>query len=165
MEIRENMDLKPLPGEVWRPFPNYEDWYQVSNLGRVKRMDRLCTQKRKREDGSEYDYSSYTLKEAILAQSFTTAGYLMIRFSYPIKETGVVSRFNVAMHRAVAMAFIPNPNNHPQVNHIDGEKTNNTVSNLEWCNNSRNQIHRNYILEKKSKSKYLGYLMRNKNKL
>ena len=75
MEIRENMDLKPLPGEVWRPFPNYEDWYQVSNLGRVKRMDRLCVQKRKKEDGSEYIYSTYTLGEAILAQCMTDRGY------------------------------------------------------------------------------------------
>jgi len=165
MSIRENRSLENLPGEVWKPFPNYEKWYQVSNLGRVKRMSRLCVQKRKNENGKPLSELSYTLDEIILAQSFTTAGYLMIRFSYETKEDGLISRFNVAMHRAVAMAFIPNPNNYPQVNHIDGDKTNNTVSNLEWCDNSRNQIHRNYILEKKSKSKYLGYLMRNKNKL
>jgi len=165
MSIRENRSLENLPGEVWKPFPNYEKWYQVSNLGRVKRMSRLCVQKRKNENGKPLSELSYTLDEIILAQSFTTAGYLMIRFSYETKEDGPISRFNVAMHRAVAMAFIPNPNNYPQVNHIDGDKTNNTVSNLEWCDNSRNQIHRNYILEKKSKSKYLGYLMRNKNKL
>lgn len=59
-------------------------------------------------------------------------GYLFIRLRNK-------SKFYI--HRLVAINFIPNPNNLPQVNHIDGNKVNNTLSNLEWCNNSLNQIH------------------------
>ncbi len=59
------------------------------------------------------------------------------------------TRKSFTIHRLVALAFIPNPENKPQVNHIDGNKTNNDISNLEWCTASENEIHSHRILGKK----------------
>lgn len=53
---------------------------------------------------------------------------------------------DIMVHRAVATAFVPNPNNLPYVNHIDGNRLNNTAANLEWCTNSQNQLHSLYVL-------------------
>ena len=62
-----------------------------------------------------------------------------------VTKTGS-KRKKIAVHRLVAQAFIPNPNNYPYVNHIDGNKANNAVNNLEWCTSSHNQIHSRHIL-------------------
>lgn len=103
--------------EIWRiidEFPNY----MISNLGRVKSLD----------------YNG-TKQEKILKPLKQKKGYLKIGL---YKDKKYYSR---QIHRLVAIAFIPNPNNEPQVNHIDGNKENNTVNNLEWCNNTYNQVH------------------------
>lgn len=97
----------------WKPVRGYGGLYEVSDTGLI--------------------FSHKTNR--LLKCSLTTHGYKRVALN-----TGHKSTFK-HIHRIVAEAFIPNPDNLPQVNHVDGDKTNNHVSNLEWCNNSQNQQH------------------------
>ena len=103
--------------EVWKDIKGYEGLYQVSNLGRVKSLN----------------YNN-TNKEKIL-KSETLRGY--IRYHLFKKNKGK----HYFLHRLVAEAFIPNPNNYPIINHIDGNPLNNNIDNLEWCTYKYNAEH------------------------
>ncbi len=111
--------------EKWKDIKGYEGLYQVSNLGRVKSLDRYIVNKNNKQ---QY-YNGKILKGNI------RKGYLKLTLS---KDN---SQKTVPIHILVAKAFIPNPENKPEVNHIDGEKTNNCVSNLEWATRSENELH------------------------
>lgn len=93
--------------------------YQISNLGRVKSLER-------------YDVSGRLIREKILKPCPEHYGYLVVTLC-----TGTISKV-FKVHRLVAEAFIPNPNNLPQINHKDEDKTNNNVNNLEWCTSEYN---------------------------
>lgn len=111
--------------EIWKDIQGYEGLYQVSNLGRVKSLKRLSN-----------DRGGYrTIEEKIKNTRSCRKDYQIINLS----KNGTFKTYR--LHRLVAETFIPNHNNYPQVNHIDGNKQNNCVSNLEWCNNSYNQKH------------------------
>ena len=99
--------------EIWRPVMGYEGFYEVSNQGRVRSVDR-------------YDNNNH-FRKGELMNLFYGCGYLRVIFS----KNGIVKKHLV--HRLVAQAFIPNPLSLPQVNHIDENKSNNNVDNLEWC--------------------------------
>lgn len=103
--------------EIWKDIKGYEGLYQVSNQGRVKSLERRCKTK------------TYTRRvpEKIRSQSLDNYGYPIVSLSKDHKHK------TLAVHRLVAEAFIPNPNNFATVNHKDEDKTNNDVSNLEWC--------------------------------
>ena len=109
--------------EQWRDISGYEGLYQVSNLGQVKSLPRMAKSK---------NDSYRVVKEAILKQYVSNTGYLRV---YLYKD-GKMKPHSV--HRLVAIAFVPNPENLPIVNHKSEVKTENHASNLEWCDLSYN---------------------------
>lgn len=107
-----------MSGENWLPVVGYDGLYEVSNLGRVKSLPRKGTR-------GGYIYPNYS----------NNKHYAHVFLTKESKGT------TISLHRLVAEAFIPNPENKPQVNHIDGDKANNCVNNLEWVTGRENLDH------------------------
>lgn len=107
--------------EEWRDIEGFDGFYQISSYGRVKSMGGWCGTARR--------------KESIRSVSLTKDGYEKVRLVYRGKDR------TARIHRLVAEAFLPNPENKDTVNHIDGDKRNNNVANLEWANRSEQMEH------------------------
>ena len=108
--------------EIWKPIKGYEGLYEVSNFGRIRSLDRWCSNGRGKQ----------LKKGKILKPQKNRYGYLYIN----LYKNGIMK--HITIHKLVAEVFLPNPNNLPCVNHKDECKSNNVVNNLEWCSYSYN---------------------------
>ena len=135
----ENLDV-----EIWKDVPGYEGVLQVSNLGRVLRLSRKVTRRTKWGGIMEFMSKPHFVKVSNIGK-----GYYNISIQYDNKK-----QENLLLHRAVASAFIENPQNKPCINHIDGDKSNNALVNLEWVTHKENTTHRFNVLNQKG-SRYL----------
>ena len=111
--------------EIWKDVVGYEDRYQISSLGRIKSKTRK----------TKFGRGWRVYEEQIIKPAEDKDGYLKVGLS----KDGKKSRFFV--HRIIATSFIKNPSELPVVNHIDGDKQNNQIENLEWVTHSENVLH------------------------
>ena len=109
--------------EIWKDIKGYEGYYQISNMGNVKSLERTVT----KSNGVVQ-----IRKERIMNKRESTDGYYIAKLNVNNHSK------SIAIHRLVAQHFIPNPDNLPEVNHIDTNRKNNRVDNLEWCTHKDN---------------------------
>ena len=128
--------------EIWKDIEGYEGLYQVSNLGRVRSLDKPMV---------VYGFQKIPIntirKGKVLSPRLSQDGYEKVSLTKDKKPN------NLFVHRLVAKAFISNDDDCKEVNHIDGNKRNNEVSNLEWCTHLENMQHcfKNSLRKKQTK--------------
>jgi hypothetical protein len=118
--------------EIWKDIIGYEGLYQISNLGKVKSLERFYFIGR-----HKIKTSKVVVKEKFLVIST----YKKIGYQYVVLSKGPKA-VKVKIHRLIALHFIPNPNNFPQINHINAVRSDNRIENLEWCTQSHNMKHK-----------------------
>lgn len=124
--------------EIWKDVKGYEGLYQVSNLGRLRSLDRYVRHKK--------IGSTRLLKGKIMSPTISKSTGYLVTILY---RKGKGSQ--VTVHRLVAETFLPNPTEKPEVNHINGIRDDDRAENLEWVNRSENQLHAYRVLNRKCK--------------
>lgn len=115
---------------IWKDIPNYIGYYQISNTGQIKSLERKVKSSKSRQ-------GLRTVNERLIKTRIDKYGY----------ETVILRKENIdkhfTIHRLVATCFIPNPENLPSINHKDENKLNNIVDNLQWCTVKYNNLYNN----------------------
>ena len=112
--------------EEWKSIKDYEESYEISSHGRIRSLKRIVHCKNGRK---------LKIKESILEGTTDSCGYHRVNLC----KKGINQ--SVSVHRLVALSFIKNIEGKPEVNHIDGNKKNNRIDNLEWCTHIENSVH------------------------
>lgn len=137
--------------EIWKDIEGYEGLYQISNTGKIKSLKRYKNNHNKKQ----------LVKEKIRKQIISKTGY----YTCMLYKNG--NKKLLKVHRLIAQAFIPNPNNYPIINHINGNKLDNNILNLEWCDYSHNnkEAHRLDLIKNNTKGlkKYTNSLKKRVN--
>lgn len=123
-------DMTNITEEIWKDIPGFEGFYQASYSGKIRSVDRTTI-----SNDTIHKQRHTFRKGRILKTSITKLGYVIC---YPSIES---EKLTSTVHKLVALAWIPNPNNYSELNHIDTDKLNNSVPNLEWCDRGHNMRH------------------------
>lgn len=145
-DCKESFLRENVMEEIWKQIEGFEGRYYVSNYGRVKV-----------KGGTRFKNQKHTknIPDKILKYGRNNSGYLTVGLGRRVDGT----RRTKTVHKLVALAFLPNPNNYPEINHLDENKDNNCVWNLEWCTHKYNTHYNNdSAIERGSKKqrKYFG---------
>lgn len=116
-----------MENEIWKPVKGYEEYYHVSNMGRVKSLAKEWV------TGERFGIRKK--EESFLKFGYNKGGYLNVTFCVDKRKE------SVSVSRLVAFHFVENPNNYPVVNHINSIRNDNRAENLEWCTTQQNVVH------------------------
>lgn len=130
--MKKRKIFKQFIWQKWKFINGFGNYFKISNLGNVKKIEKFVLFR------SKYLY----VPEHRLAKTKDKDGYEKVKIFYESK------RKNIFIHRLVAFAFLDNPENKPQINHIDGVKNNNKLRNLEWVTNKENVAHSFNVLNR-----------------